>query len=130
MTLSVILIIFCLLFLCIEKKIVNKAIVIEGVIIGVVSGLILSFITDGNFRASMIGPVVKIAKKVNINLRYVSKNWTNIKVSEPENGIFDVSAVNTVSGSTVKFTNTAINKLPADLRYDVLSSDSGVIRGK
>lgn len=95
----------------------------EGIIIGVVSGVIISYVTNGDFRATVHSPIIKLGKLLNFKVRYISKNWTNIKVKEIENGIYDVDATNIVTGSIVKFEKSPISTLPPDLRYDIATSD-------
>ena len=120
--LLVLFIIGIVIFLMMKNKI-DKRIVVEGVIIGVVSGLIISYITDVNFQANVNGPVIKIARVFNKQLRYVSKEWGNIKAEVVNDNMVSVSASNIASGVTVTYQNTPLSKLPADLRYAVSTGD-------
>lgn len=103
----------------------NKAIV-EGIVIGVVSGLILSYVTDVNFQAKINLPFIKIGKLFNSKVQYVSKNWADIKINQYNNetGIVSVEATNIASGVTVKIADKPLGSLPADLRYDIETGGS------
>ena len=121
----IILLIIGSLIYCLKTKKINKDTIIEGIIIGLVSGICLSFATDINYRAELSGPWIKLTKMmVNKNIKYVSKNWANINTVKKNDLIYDVTATNIVSGVTVKFDNIELSKLPADLRYDITSRDS------
>ena len=91
----------------------RRIIIVEGILIGVISGTLISYITDVNFQASINGPISSFFKKV-----YSSKSWTNIRVVRMEKAMLKVDATNIVSGDTVTIENT-LNNLPADLRWDI-----------
>lgn len=121
-------IVACLIIVLKQKKIISINAIMEGIMIGVISGLIISFVTEGNFRANILSPVIKLAKLFNMKVRYISKDWINIRVKEVGRGVYDVDATNIATGSVVKFEKSPISVLPPDLRYDIATSD--VVRTK
>ncbi len=114
------------IYIVLKKKIIDRKPIIEGIIIGVVSGLILSYSTDVNFQAKIHFPFIKIAQIFNSQVRYVSKNWADIEVNQYNQGtdIVSVEATNIASGVTVKIVDKPLGSLPADLRYDIKTGGS------
>ncbi len=114
------------MFIFIKKGVIKLHTAIEGIIIGVVSGFVISYATDVNFQATMHYPWVKIGQIVNKQIRYISKNWANIKVTQFDEKTDSVSfeATNIASGLTVTISNKPLFSLPADLRYDIVTGDS------
>lgn len=121
-------IVACLIIVLKQKKIISINAIMEGIMIGVISGVIISFVTEGNFRANVLSPVIKLAKLFNMKVRYISKDWINIRVKEVGRGVYDVDATNIATGSVVEFKKSPISVLPPDLRYDIATSD--VVRTK
>lgn len=124
MNLSILILVFFVFIFSVKNKIINKDILIEGLVIGIISGIFISYATDTNYRATIHGPVVKYVKWVNNNARYSSQDWTDIKITKTGNVISFVSAKNIASGNTVEFTSDFKSKLPADLRYDILTNNN------
>ena len=108
-----------------KKK--KMEILIEGLVIGVVTGICVSFITDVDFRAKIIGPVIMIAHKVDSSIKYDSNNWMNIEATQTGKDSYVVSAKNINTGTTIKFPVDNVSRLPADLKYSILSSDTTVV---
>lgn len=102
----------CIVLFCFWPQ--RRAIILEGILIGVISGVLIAFITDSNFRASTIGPIKSWTNKT-----YSSNDWTDIKVIRQDKDLAEVEATNVISGDTVTFKHSALEKLPADLRWDV-----------
>ena len=117
---------FCVLIIIISLicGVIQKRTIVEGIIIGLLSGLLISFFTDANIRAEVAGPIIKCAKKINKQLKYSSQNWTNISTNLVNDGFLNVSATNIASGVTVTFNNEPLTSLPADLRYDIATGDT------
>lgn len=102
----------------------RRQIIAEGIIIGVVSGICISYVTDVNFQARVNGPFYKVAHTFNKKIRYISNAWANIKIEKLSGNKYTVRATNTVSGNTVEFTNVHVNTIPASLRYQIVTSDA------
>ena len=103
-----------------RKKYKIEGIIIQGVIIGIVAGVMGSYITNVNFRTEIDGPMVlALNKLLKVNMTLPSQEYINIKVAKLNNGTYDVDATNSVSGDTVNFRSEPLNKLPADLRYSI-----------
>lgn len=100
----------------------RRQIILEGIIIGIVSGVSISCLTDANFQASIYGPFVNLAHKLNQNVKYISKTWADVKAEALTGDRYNVSAVNIASGNTVKLINVHTSAMPASLRYQVLTS--------
>lgn len=117
----ILIILIIAIYFILKNKITDKKPIIEGIIIGVVSGFILSYSTDVNFQAKIHFPFIKIAQIFNNQVRYVSKNWADIEVSQydQKTDIVSVEATNIASGVTVKIADKPLGSLPADLRYDI-----------
>jgi hypothetical protein len=114
-----IIIIIIVVFLIIFKK-VNSNTVLEGVIIGIISGFIISLITDGNFRANMFNSVTSL---LHIKTRYISQNWRDIQSEKVGSGAYNVKAFNVNTGAKIEVTNVPLSELPADLRYDITTKE-------
>jgi hypothetical protein len=123
MNLAILFVIFIIFLFCIIFKPKSRRVIFEGIIIGIISGVVISFATDANYRASIYGPFIMLGRAVDKNLRYASKNWGGIKATQVSDGVVNVSATNIVTGSVVNFTKTPLSKLPFDLRYAVATGD-------
>ncbi|MCG2713439.1 MAG: hypothetical protein L6308_01145 [Candidatus Omnitrophica bacterium] len=122
--LLIILILIIVVVILVIRKVLKKDIIIEGIVIGVVTGICLSFSIDANYRASLIGPIIQMAKFIKVSVRYVSVDYKNIQLEKVGEGVFNVDATNIASGVVVKFRDSNLSDLPPDLRYDVATSDT------
>lgn len=102
----------------------RRQILLEGVIIGIISGICISYLTDADFQANVNGPLINLARVFNKNVRYISNAWTNIKIEKLKDDRYNVEATNTVSGNTVEFTNVHVTTIPASLRYQIITWDN------
>ncbi len=93
--------------------------IVQGALIGVISGMILAFFTNGDYRAGLLAPVLPF-----INQRYSSDIYTNIKSRPDEHGKYDVEATNILTGIPVKFEGVSLNDLPANIRYSIRVGDN------
>ena len=122
--------IFCFIILVITIRLIfaqkYRVLVIEGILIGLVSGIFTSYTTSDDYRASINGPVIQIVKTINNSIKYKSGAWTNIEVThyDPKTDIISIDATKIDTGITVRIENQPLSKLPADLRYDVATGDS------
>lgn len=75
-------------------------------------------------RAVLVDVLPFVAgQKIKIPWEYISNNWTDIVATEKGKGIYAVKAKNIETGTTIKFPEGSLLKLPADLRYNIMSQD-------
>lgn len=112
-----------------KKQIVRRRFVIEGIIIGVVITLIGAYIIDTDFRARIHYPLIKLARSLgNAQATYVSKNWTDIRVTKTGEGLFNVSATHISSGAFVTHENIELCNLPPDLGFASMDITMTMVR--
>jgi len=109
-----------------KGSILRTSLTMLGIIIGIVSGVCISYLTDANFQASVNGPFFKLAHNFNKSVKYINKAWINISVEKMQGDRYNIRATSTNSGNTVEFNNVHISTLPASLRYQVITWDDRV----
>jgi len=107
-----------------RRKRIQLDAIIQGILIGAAAGLIISFFTDGDFRANIEAPFIEFARVLHIKWQYVSKNWVVNQVTEVRKGIFNITATNIATGSITEFNNAPLSTLPPDLRYTISSGNA------
>jgi len=116
--------IFLSVWFCKRREYVDKRIIIEGVLIGIVVGVFGSYVTDNDFKASINGPIIEARNRISkYKSRYASKDWGNINAKWVGDGVVDVSATKIASVTVVTFDKATQAHVPADLWYAVATGD-------
>lgn len=119
--------IFLSVWFCKRRGYVDKRIIIEGVLIGIVVGVFGSYVTDNDFKANINGPIIETRNRISkYKFRYASKDWGNINAKWVGDGVVDVSATKIASGVVVTFDNATQSQVPADLWYGIATGDVAI----
>ncbi|MFC1577203.1 hypothetical protein ACFL42_03165 [Candidatus Omnitrophota bacterium] len=111
-----IIVLVIIVFYCWKDR---RQMILEGVIIGVIAGICISYLTDADYRATVNGPLINIVRKYKIDWKYTSKDWSISKAEKVGDGRYDLKATNIATGNTVVLNNKSISNLPPDLKYGV-----------